>query len=371
MLDRYLADLGKQLPLAPAARNDILREVRSHLEEAARALQAAGLSKTESEVKAMERFGDAAAIGRELREVHGGTQREAALAACAFALFALLAELPHLLALFWNVHVGSLYTFLAMVSIFLVVSLWAWRGRFPLWSYPWVGFAGVLLLFLGTLRGPGFYLLAFLLALGLGVVFLAATWRWLQVDWRVGSLLFLPAAPILSWLIFDEQPASFQTPFILGIGLLCAATAWAFVRVGSGRGRTAVALAGAAAAVLASFLPVSCYGFPWGRHAVNWSGEAAWMTDLILIIGLLCVATAWAFVRAGSPRRRVAVILAGAVAVVLASVLPLSYYDFLLSRPPLLNWEKTAAWTVGMILGLWALLLSPALLSLARRRQAA
>ena len=132
-----------------------------------------------------------------------------------------------------------------------------------------------------------------------------------------------------------------------------------------------MALPGAAAAVLVSFLPVSYYGFPWGRHAVNWSGEAAWMTDLILIIGLLCVATAWAFVRAGSPRRRVAVILAGAVAVVLASVLPLSYYDFLLSRPPLLNWEKTAAWTVGMILGLWALLLSPALLSLARRRQAA
>lgn len=33
--------------------------------------------------------------------------------------------------------------------------------------------------------------------------------------------------------------------------------------------------------------------------------------------------------------------------------------------------EKTAVWTVGLILGLWALLLSPALLSLARRRQAA
>jgi len=268
-----------------------------------------------------------------------------------------------------------------MVALFLVASLWAWRGRFPLWSYPWVGFAGVLLLFLGTLRGPGFYLLAFLLALGLGVVFLAATWQWLQVDWRVGSLLFLPAAPILAWLTFDEQPASFQTPFILGIGLLCTATAWAFVRVGSGRGRTAVALAGAAAAVLASFLPVSYYDFsrsnfpipyysynlPFGRHAVNWSGEAAWMLGLTLIIGLLCVAMAWAFVRAGSPRRRVAVILAGVVAVVLASVLPLSYYDFLLSRPPLLNWVKTAVWTVGMILALWALLLSPALLSLARR----
>jgi len=110
MFARYLADLARQLPLAPAARNDILREVRSHLEESAGALRAAGLGETESEVKAMKRFGDAAAIGRELREVHGGARREAALAACAFVLFALLAELPHLLALFWNVHVGSLYT---------------------------------------------------------------------------------------------------------------------------------------------------------------------------------------------------------------------------------------------------------------------
>jgi hypothetical protein len=299
MLDRYLTALAKQLPLAPAARNDILREVRSHLEEAARALQAAGLSKTESEVKAMERFGDAAAIGRELREVHGGTQREAALAACAFALFALLAELPHLLALFWGVHVGSLFTFQAMVALFLAASVWAWRAHFPLWSYPWVGFAGVLLLYLGMLRGQSFYFLAVFLAPGLGVVFLATTWRWLQADWTVGSLLFSPAAPMMAWLTFDGKPASFQAPFILGIGLLCAVTALAFVR-------------------------------------------------------------------AGSPRRRMAVTLAGAAATVLASFLPVSYYDFFI-RQHVLTLEGTVAVTVGMILGLWALLLSPALLGLARR----
>jgi len=35
MLDAYLAELARQLPLAPATRNDILREVRVHLEKTA------------------------------------------------------------------------------------------------------------------------------------------------------------------------------------------------------------------------------------------------------------------------------------------------------------------------------------------------
>jgi hypothetical protein len=61
-----------------------------------------------------------------------------------------------------------------------------------------------------------------------------------------------------------------------------------------------------------------------------------------------------------------AVTLAGAAATVLASFLPVSYYDFFI-RQHVLTLEGTVAVTVGMILGLWALLLSPALLGLARR----
>lgn len=275
-LDDYLNEISARLlRLGAEAREDILLEARSHLEDSTRALQLRGLSKKESEAKAMEKFGDAKEIGEELRQVHEqDTWGEALLAASATLLFTLLAEGHHILWLAFRVRIGSLYSLGAMGAMFLGVSAYAWRRDFPRWSYPWLGYALLWTLYASGVRTLGPYVWpAALLLLGLlalssrgfrPLIALArAVWR----DWPLGSLTLFPATVLLSWLFFDGTPPAREVPFMVGIGFVCALASAAFILARS----SAVRVTSLAMATLVSLSVVFLVTrAEWFEPALGW-----------------------------------------------------------------------------------------------------
>ena len=71
-LNLYLAELQACLGnLPPWVQQDVIEELRSHLEDRAAALRARGLKEEESMSEAIERFGEAGEVGAALRDVHG------------------------------------------------------------------------------------------------------------------------------------------------------------------------------------------------------------------------------------------------------------------------------------------------------------
>jgi hypothetical protein len=69
-IDIYLTQLGRRLHLPPAERDQVLAEVRGHLEERARALRETGVSEEHAGRQAVQAFGPVRRISQELRASH-------------------------------------------------------------------------------------------------------------------------------------------------------------------------------------------------------------------------------------------------------------------------------------------------------------
>ncbi len=81
-IERYLDKLERSLMgLGDGAREEIVREVRSHLEEAAAELCQGGHNPDEGVTLAIARFGEAHEIGRAMRQAYGDPANEAVLSA--------------------------------------------------------------------------------------------------------------------------------------------------------------------------------------------------------------------------------------------------------------------------------------------------
>jgi hypothetical protein len=126
-LDDYLDQLGRELQAPPEESAEILREIRSHLELAVLDMERNGRDRDARLARALERFGGAGHIGRELRQVHGrATWPEIGLAALPLLLFSWL---PTVLPVpIW-----------VLPSILLAVTIVAWRAHWPLWWWAWLG----------------------------------------------------------------------------------------------------------------------------------------------------------------------------------------------------------------------------------------
>jgi hypothetical protein len=126
-LDDYLDRLGRELQASQEEADEVLREVRSHLELAVRDMGGNGRDEATCLACALERFGTAEHIGRELRQVHGrATWLEAGLAALPLLLFGWLAT---------TVQMPDWVVPLALAA----ATVLAWRVRWPLWWWAWLG----------------------------------------------------------------------------------------------------------------------------------------------------------------------------------------------------------------------------------------
>jgi hypothetical protein len=120
----YLKRFRQQLEVSPERERELVREVRSHLVDAARDI---GIE------AALDRFGPAESIGLELRLVHGKTTwTETGMAVMPLFLLSAASVVP---AMPW-------WATLAIVAIPLICAGgWSYlkRSHWPLWVWTWLG----------------------------------------------------------------------------------------------------------------------------------------------------------------------------------------------------------------------------------------
>jgi hypothetical protein len=147
-LNLYLAKLQACLgDLPPFVQQDVIEELRGHLEDRASSLQLRGVSREASMSEAIERFGEAGEVGTALRDVH----RRVSWGKVG------LAVLPGLLAI-GTIWIAGENGWLAAIGLGMCVLLGIvgllLEHRFAVWSFTALGILFGLFSVLGLLIGP-------------------------------------------------------------------------------------------------------------------------------------------------------------------------------------------------------------------------
>ncbi|MCP2597321.1 permease prefix domain 1-containing protein [Candidatus Aminicenantes bacterium AC-335-G13] len=143
----YLSGLSKHLKLSSKKREEILKEIKYHLEDLSSEYKKEGISMKEAKNKAIKKFDNPKRIARKLQWVHGfgsfseNKFKDSSLGTLPFLIATILILLidPNFLkpnsyffGLFWISVIGfSVYGFL---------------NAFPAWTISWLGFFNVLIL---------------------------------------------------------------------------------------------------------------------------------------------------------------------------------------------------------------------------------
>ena len=209
----YLNSLKRALHLDPRQETEILREIRSHVEERAQELQDQGMSEDASMEKALLDMGNPRDIAQGMYTTHSRTSWGDTAMACV----------PHILAaLYFSLHLWSSLVWVALgYAAILLISVRGWRSGRPNWVYPWLGysmaapvavwfFAFLTLAYgawsLVTQGSMPLHVLAYVgiviyLPLSLSIVS-AIVVRVIRRDWILASLMALPFPFIATWLVF-------------------------------------------------------------------------------------------------------------------------------------------------------------------------
>ncbi len=128
----YLSDLGRRLHLEPRETEEILHELRDHIEDRVQDLVDSGVPSDQALTSALKHFGASRKLAGQLYEAHSrGSWYHTALAV-----------LPHtLLALIFALHLWAIPALVAgLMVVALVISFFGWRKGRPNWTYPWLGY---------------------------------------------------------------------------------------------------------------------------------------------------------------------------------------------------------------------------------------
>jgi len=140
-IQTYLRELRQHLIVDAITEDEILREVHSHLEESATALQAEGFSLQESQRIAVERFGDVREVARLMRRVHSSSVNEAIMASCLpvaltlsfkWVILPLLSSVGH-----WQGNPTPIICGALAILAFLVpgLTMHRWRYGYAAWAF--------------------------------------------------------------------------------------------------------------------------------------------------------------------------------------------------------------------------------------------
>lgn len=143
-IDDVLARIRSQMKLDGETEQEILAEIRGHLEEAVARAHAEGLDETEALSRAEARFGTGEEVGRDLQAAHAGWgTADAVLAAALPVLCALvlrwLVFAPDGTAVAWEqVLSRPLFWLVALAGLLLPVIKFArWRYAVAGWAVLW------------------------------------------------------------------------------------------------------------------------------------------------------------------------------------------------------------------------------------------
>jgi hypothetical protein len=245
-LDSYLARLEACLGgLPPNARQDVMEELCSHLEDRAAALQMGGLGKEASMSEAIERFGEAREVGIALRDVHGQSSWGEVLAGMLpFLVFGLGMVIYEILPRDLVAGPIGFWCYLVLYIIGVIGLGIGWVKGFPRWSYPYAG----LVLFIRGWWGDGDNLSgrlfvgptsAILFWVMVGIVLLVTrslrplgqffkrTWH----DWTLLSFGLYSLMPLMLLNVaFDFVTGNYPLPYPIASSLVLAGVALAYLR---------------------------------------------------------------------------------------------------------------------------------------------
>ena len=143
-IDRALAEISSQLNLSKEVENDLLAEIRTHLEEAVASSRSQGGDEQAALRKAIEHFG-IDEVGSQLQEVHAGQESIEAIAATAMpVLFALILRwlvfVPEGSYQAWNQLLVQPFFWTVVLAALVVPGLLFRRWRFALvgWGFFWL-----------------------------------------------------------------------------------------------------------------------------------------------------------------------------------------------------------------------------------------
>lgn len=193
----YLSSLKDQLRLDPEASEDLIRELRGHLEDKASELHEAGMSEEEASEVATKLLGSPRIIAQQIYEVYSqGSWKQT-----------IFAVLPHFLtaslfALHWWFNPIWLVVILAGV---IGTVIYGWCHSKPTWLFSWLGFllipvivAGFMLLYLPG----GWAWVAALVYVPLAIFILVVVAKQiLKIDWLFVSLMLLPVSIVVGWVM--------------------------------------------------------------------------------------------------------------------------------------------------------------------------
>jgi len=140
-IEYYLEELQSHLAVDMLTEREILREVRTHLEEVVTEEVARGQDPAEAARLAVGRFGEARAVAREMESVHGNSVLEALLSTTipvALALAFKWVGLPLIQSYQAGQHLSApvlLVTLAALALLTPGLFLRRWRLGFPAWLF--------------------------------------------------------------------------------------------------------------------------------------------------------------------------------------------------------------------------------------------
>jgi hypothetical protein len=298
-LKSYLAKLEACLGgLPPNARQDVMEELRGHLEDRAAALGAGGLEKEASMSEAIERFGDAREVGAALRDAHGQSSWGEALAGMlpflAFGLGMMIYEiLPR------DLVAGPIgfWCYLVLYIIGVIGLGIGWVKGFPRWSYPYAG----LVLFIKGWWGDGDNLSgrlfvgpasAILFWVMVGIVLLATRslrplgqfFKRIWHDWTLLSFGLYSLMPlVLLNVAFDFVTGNYPLPYPIVSSLVLAGVALVYLRSSSMVQRASALLAGMTLCWAVATVEVAIYLYRAPKSSGYWAGD---MRDMLSYWGV-------------------------------------------------------------------------------------
>jgi hypothetical protein len=193
----YTDSLKDNLRLDSTIKNNVVREIRTHVEDKKHELIESGLSEKEAMDTITRHMGSPKLVARQIYEVYSQGSW----------LQALFAALPHLLvAAFFALHWWqNTFWLIGIVVAVACTAIYGWSHGKPAWLFPWLG-----------------YCLMPVLAVGILLIYLPGNWVWLagcayiplaliivfsvtrkisKKDWVFASLMLLPLPIMLGWIL--------------------------------------------------------------------------------------------------------------------------------------------------------------------------
>ncbi len=193
----YTDRLKDHLRLDSTIKNNVVREIRTHVEDKKHELVESGLSEKEAFATVTKLMGSPELVARQIYEVYSQGSW----------LQAIFAALPHLLvAAFFALHWWqNTFWLIGILVAVACTAIYGWSHGKPAWLFPWLG-----------------YCLMPVLAVGILLIYLPVNWAWLAAcayvplalvivfsvtrkiskkDWVFASLMLLPLPIMLGWVL--------------------------------------------------------------------------------------------------------------------------------------------------------------------------